>query len=65
MDEKILKKSVKANNLEMDYLHISMESAKATGFLAKAYENECPKGLVHVAWKNLHKNYPKTDILLA
>ena len=51
-DEKRLKNAVKENNLEMAYLHMSVESAKATGCLAKACDDECPKGLAHVVWKN-------------
>ena len=49
----------------MAYLHISVESAKATRFLAKCRDDEYPKGLSHVEWKNLNKKYLKTDILSA
>ena len=49
----------------MTYLYISVDSAKATGFLAKGCNNKYPKGLAHEALKNLHKKYTKNDILSA
>ena len=52
-------------NLAMAYLHMSMESTNGTGCLEKACNDEFPKGLLHEAWKHLHKKYAKTDILSA
>ena len=49
----------------MSYLHISNESDKTTGCLTNACADKYPKELAHVAWKNLHQKYVKTDILLA
>ena len=44
---------------------MSAESDTVTGYLVKACNGEYPKGLVHVAWKNSHKKYAKTNIFLA
>ena len=41
----------------MLYLHMSVDSAKATVCLAKAVNEKYPKGLAYKAWKNLQKHY--------
>ena len=41
-----------------------VESAKSTGCLSKGCIEKYPKGVAHVTWNNLHRNYSKTDILL-
>ena len=53
--EKIIKEAVKAKNLEMAYLHMSVEPARTTGCLVKAYNGEYPKGLAHEVWNNFKK----------
>ena len=49
----------------MVYLHMSVDSAKATGCLVKASGGEYPKGLAQVVQKNLQKKYVKIYIFLA
>ena len=52
---------MKSNNLAIVYLNISVESAKTTAWLKEACYDKYLKGLSHVAWKNVYKNYAKTD----
>ena len=59
------KKSMKANNLTMAYLHMTEESGKATGFLAKLCDDDYPNGKAYLAWDLLKMIYAKTDMLLA
>ena len=61
-NEKILKSSMKSNKSSMDYLRLSVRSAKDTVFLVNACYEDRPKGLAHVAWKKFHKKYVKTDV---
>ena len=56
---------MKSNNVAMMYLDMSVDSEKATWCLAKACNDKHPKKLAHEEWKNLHKKYANTDILLA
>ena len=46
--EKKNKKSTKANNLVMAYLHMAVESWKSTGCIAKACDDDYPNGQAYV-----------------
>ena len=59
-----MKKALKEENLEISYLHMSMESDKATGCLTKECSEKYSKELAHEAWKKLKNIYAKTDIFL-
>ena len=63
--EKKKNKAMKANNLEMAYLHMSVELGKATGCLAKAFYDDYPNEQAYLAWDLLQKKYVKTDMLSA
>ena len=63
--EKNTEEGSESKNLAMLYLHINVDSDKDVGCLSRACYDKYPKGLAYLAWKNLHKNYVKTDIFSA
>ena len=57
------KKAMKGKNIAMAYLHMEVDSGKATGCLANACDDDYPNGQAYLAWDFLKMKYAKTDML--